>query len=310
MNITKSIFILLIAAIAIASCESDEQGAQPTGSEALSQSAQDFLVLKRATSSINSLSTNISNPSAKSFIRSSAGRVRSDSTGDTTVNETCAEIKAKYNQDGSMTTTFDYGDGCQVSGAPRFEFLYGQLEATFNYWSTFFGTTTRNHFYYQSKFKNFGGRYTENGQVFEWSNNGTTTDQSYSDTDSVTGSYSGQFQHDAHITMVWNGQTYEHKGSSTTSYDMTGMVVEESDFIYSTNNDGFYHTKVVEPLVMKFNCQADSSGMSPIIYVSGIESVHFKDSNGEGSFEIHYGNGECDQIVTIVEKGKRKKVNL
>lgn len=303
MNFTKSIFALFITAIAIASCESDEQTAQPTENVELSAGAQDFLAMKAAITSINS-----SAGRTDSFkkITQSAGRMRSDTVGGDSTNVTCGEFTTKYNQDGSVTTTSDYGDGCHSGD----QFIFGRQEVTWKYWLTYNGPFTRSNFYYAAKYKNYGGTYDADGQEVSWLQDGTLTDQGYSEYDSTNGAYQGVFEHQAHLTSGWNGDTFEHRGSSTTRYNSTEAVVEQSDFTYSVNGDGFYRVKVLEPLVMKYSCTStDSLGILGT-YVSGVESVHYKNSGGEGSFEVDYGDGECDMIITIIEKGKRKKVNL
>jgi hypothetical protein len=314
MNMTKkSISLLLLASLAIASCESDERTPQASGE--LSKSVESFLGMQQATTPLSSPSTGrqLRNSVSKSFqlLQRATGRMRSDTVpDDTTGNVGCAEIKTKYNHDGSVTTTVDYGDGCEEGVPPYVQFLYGLHQNTFKSSTTTEGTVTTNSFYADNTFKNFGGHYTDNGQLFEWMNDGTSTDEGYSRYNSADNSFSGVFAHSAHITSVWNGQAFFHKGASRTAYNATESVLESSDFTYTTNGDNYFRVQVVEPLVTRFACQSDTLSPFPPVPVSGIQSVRYKNGDEQGSFEIHYGNGECDTIVTIVEKGKHTKVNL
>ena len=45
-------------------------------------------------------------------------------------------------------------------------------------------------------------------------------------------------------------------------------------------------------------------------YVSGRERIRYKDGDVEGTFEIDYGDGKCDNIITIYEDGKVTVVDL
>ena len=45
-------------------------------------------------------------------------------------------------------------------------------------------------------------------------------------------------------------------------------------------------------------------------YVSGHEVIHYRQDGVEGTFEIDYGNGECDNRITILENGKIIFVDL
>jgi hypothetical protein len=320
MNITKSLFIALVAGLAIASCESDEQTAQPSDNAELSQSAQEFLSMKMGIAPLTSFSSRDGGAVSKSFqqlgsARAASGRMRADTIGgDTTAYVTCAEISTVYNPDGSITTVVDYGHGCEEGFPPYLQFLFGKYVSTSKNDISFDGTLLRNSYYYNNLYKHFGGRYSVNGEEYEWVTDGESTDDGYLEVDSTNNIFNGEFNREVNITYVWGDQTYKEKGSSTTTYTYAQSVVEQSDFTYETNDDYYYRVKVLEPLVTKFDCQQnpDTLGIPQLVntYVSGVEAVHYKVGSEQGSFEIHYGNGECDSIITIVEKGKRKKVDL
>jgi hypothetical protein len=327
MNITKPIFALFIAAIAIASCESDDQVAQPTQNGELSASAKEFLAMKLGMAPLTSMSagSGLGGPVSESFkqltnARSAAGRMRADTVGGDTTHQdsteyvSCAEITTKYNKDGSVTTIIDYGDGCEEGYPPYLQFFFGRHEATSYNSFTSDGAAFKNTYFYKNKFVNFGGRYLNNGEEMEWFTDGTASDQGSLEVDSSNNVFNGYFEHQANLTNVWADQSFQHKGSSFTSYTFTQSVVERSDFTFKANDDYYYHVKALKPLITKFNCQQspDSLGMPSVsgTYVSGIESVHYKINGEEGSFQIDYGDGECDSIITIIEKGKRTVVDL
>ncbi|MDZ7606810.1 MAG: hypothetical protein U5K79_14745 [Cyclobacteriaceae bacterium] len=47
-----------------------------------------------------------------------------------------------------------------------------------------------------------------------------------------------------------------------------------------------------------------------ITYVSGRERIEYRQGEESGLFEIDYGNGECDRIITIIEGGKKVEIDL
>ena len=67
---------------------------------------------------------------------------------------------------------------------------------------------------------------------------------------------------------------------------------------------------VVLPLYTNYKCTNYGGGYggyamcAMLMYVSGREVVHYRKDGKEGTFEIDYGNGECDTIITIIEEGK------
>jgi len=325
MRSKKSIMLAVIAAIAFAACEPDEQGLQPE--ENVSESALNFLAMRRDMSPINALSSKSAlSETYKQLLHS--GRMRTDTfptdtfpgdtiptdtiptdtiPGDTTGYVSCAEVTTKFNRDGSITTIVDYGDGCEEGWPPYLQFLFGRHTTTSKNEINSHGDMIKNRYFYDNKFERFGGRYAYGSEDVEWYSDGTTHDEGsaqYS-ADSLSGSdtYNGEFEHSENLTSVWNGQSFTTKGSSLTQYNAKESVVKRSDFTYTNGGDYFYSVKVLKPLVSLNDCPSAT-------YVSGVESVRYNINGQQGSFEINYGDGECDSIVTIIEKGKRKKVDL
>ena len=46
------------------------------------------------------------------------------------------------------------------------------------------------------------------------------------------------------------------------------------------------------------------------VYTEGRERIQFKWGEEVGSFEIDYGNGECDNIVTVYYDGNATRIDL
>jgi hypothetical protein len=106
---------------------------------------------------------------------------------------------------------------------------------------------------------------------------------------------------------------YEYKSTGNSSYDEKGWLVPQNDYEYKEGDD-FYSSKVTKALFSDYTCNSEQSSLIATDYiwvpVSGREKINYKREGKEGSFEIDYGNGECDNIIYIIENGKRIKVDL
>jgi hypothetical protein len=168
---------------------------------------------------------------------------------------------------------------------------------------------------------NYGGRYYYDGDTTKWLSNGESTYSGTSTYDSELQTYNGNFEYASDENYTWDNVTYDYEGAAKMSYTTQRYVVEESDFTYTTNED-YYKVKVREPLVTRYDCYqvfeekaeggvaTDALGLYYVPYVSGVEVISYKQGDEEGSFEIDYGNGECDSKITIIEKGKRVEIDL
>jgi hypothetical protein len=107
---------------------------------------------------------------------------------------------------------------------------------------------------------------------------------------------------------------YAYKGVSKSSYTEKKYVIEQNSSAYNNGSD-YYKTQVLAPLVMRYDCynkwtDAITTDYLYWTYVSGREFIRYKQGDQEGSFEINYGNGECDNIIIIIENGKYVEVDL
>jgi hypothetical protein len=338
MNLLKSALLSAIAACAIASCESDSP---ENDVSQLSENARRYLSLKLGSAAnANSLEAGPArgNPINESYQRiysnmSASGRMKEDTV---TVKEdsvvytdpwvSCAQITTTENSDGSVTTVIDYGDGCEEGIDPWKYFMHGRYEYTYKNSYTEDGATYRDSYEYDSKSVNYGGRYTYENETTEWLSNGESSYEGSSEYNSVTNEYSGEYQYTANENYSWAGITYKNEGFARTTYSNLQSVIEESDLKYTTGED-YYHNTALTPLVTRFDCRTgvygdaeagyDNGGVANdsymcyyIPYTSGVELIRYKQGDEEGSFQIDYGNGECDMEITIIENGTRTKIDL
>lgn len=311
-------FICFAAILGIISCSDESENAE------LSPAAKQYLSMRMGSN--NAMSQSMSGPINQSFeslFNKSGGlngRIAGDtsSTGvpsDTTIIndpwKSCAVVTEIDNENGSHTTILDYGDGCEEGWEGYKYFMHGKVTSTYQNLFSQIGTIFKNSYYYSSQYDNYGGNY--NGQ-WSWLMNGGGTYEGESEYDTTNQKFSGNYSYQDETTYQYDSVTYYYKGVGSTYYDETKYVVESSEYEYASGEDYYYKAKVLKPLVADYSCYQQNSLRESFcffwIYVSGRERIAYKDGDKEGSFEIDYGSGECDNIIVIYEDGKRTVIDL
>lgn len=314
-----------IGLLIIGACSENEPANAP-----LSDAAKQYLSLRLGTNraSLQGMSSPINQSFEGLFSASAAfnGRISGDSTidpgepGDTTIFEdpwtSCAVITEFDNEDGSHTYIQDYGEGCEEGWGDYKYFMHGKVTSTYRNQFSQVGSVFKDSYSYAVDYDNYGGHY--NG-AWSWLINGGGTYDGESQYDTANQTFSGSYSYEDETMYEFDSSSYSYKGRGTTSYDETKYVVESNETEYSTGVDQFFKSKVLSPLVSKYSCYSfgasnggfgDSSLAYWFTYVSGRERIEFKEGDVNGTFEIDYGNGECDNIITIYENGNITVVDL
>jgi hypothetical protein len=326
MRSLKIVLGVVVATLVATSCDPSDD---VTPSEELSPFALNYLNMKMGSMSANSMAspTSFTTAANESFNRLSqraglsGGRMRGDSTDtgeDTTYYPqpwvSCANITTVTNDDNSVTTSYDYGDGC-LEGNEYFSYLmFGKYTYTYLYENEKVGSLYRDRYYGNYRSENYGGEYYWEGDTSRWETNGESTYSGVSQYDTATQKYKGSYEYNGHDTYTYNGVTYSYSGVGKYSYDQNGSIAEKNDYTFSSP-DYTYNTRVLEPLVTRYDCYSSYGELDLIscfmpIYVSGREEVTYRDGDKEGSFIIDYGDGKCDDSVIIIENGNAVHVNL
>jgi len=248
------------------------------------------------------------------------GRVKGDSTSagsDTTIyndpRKSCAVITTVSNADGSITTTYDYGDGCDEGWGTTTYVMHGKYVQTYKFVTDRNGSVYTNTYLFKTYFDNYGGYYEYDTITSEWFNNGSSYYSGHSTYDTATLKFAGSYTSYDTTEYGYNGLVHEYKSKGKSKYSDAGSTVEESEYEYGDGNN-YYHAKVIQPLVSNYRCNNAGVGSFREIYVwipvSGREVITYKQEGKEGSFEIDYGGGECDNILYIIEDGKRVRVDM
>ena len=309
---TKILIALMFISVAFVACQNDDD--LDNGSKQLKVSEK-FMQLKQGFAASRNILGKRGNSqfSATSTLNLKSAGVKSDEGDSTCVwaetFETCANVSESTDSDGNKVVVMDYGvDGCNDYGM----LTKGKIITT--YYKTDASSEREKM---KEEYVDFSYSYsmcwddeeldecneneeetvTMNGvMMIEYSYNAEGTEGSYSFTEDLVMSYSDDEE-------VSSKSTYKEVMTED-SY-----TVLEGEGLYK-GKDYEYSFKVMEPVVTKFSC-----GENSFMPVSGIEKDSYKGKTEEGkdesfTYEIDYGNGECDNKATVTENGVSEKVNF
>ena len=237
----------------------------------------------------------------------SHGRVDNDSTG--TDKPVCLTETWEDDGNGNFTYTLDFGDGCDYYG----EFLKGKLVEKGSYNESSFSSETT--------YSNFGGEDWTIDGIEAYSGTWQEVHQKNDSTDSANYHYNASYDFSADLKT-----SYMEYGHDSTEEVSTGERFIEVDYkaqgSEEVNQDGYtvktrtesvdvstgesFQSQVDVPLFYDFNCEEDDVW----IFVSGKESGSYTFDDQTGTYSIDYGDGTCDNIVTVTENGISEEVDL
>ncbi|MCK6616975.1 MAG: hypothetical protein L6Q51_04965 [Cyclobacteriaceae bacterium] len=314
--VKKISFGVLVALLALAFSCSDTT--ETAGFNELSDFAKNFLSLRSNSAATvggpvsGAINRSFQNLSGFAF---SGGRKKDGpNEGDTTLVDpwpwqSCAQITEFDNEDGSHTVIYDYGEGCEEGWGEYTWLMFGKFTETYRYLFSENGSVFTDDYYYYVDYDNYGGRYQFDS--LSWQLDGTSVYEGTSTYDTATNKFSGAFNYNSQTAYTYGEWSYAYEASGETAYNEEQYKMKSGEYRYAQGTD-FYHSEVLKPLVYRYDCFSLSvfQGCFMMTYVSGQERITYKQGDKEGSFIIDYGNGECDNIIIIVENGKRIIVDL
>ncbi len=234
------------------------------------------------------------------MMRGTAGRIATDSTEQT---PDCLTEIWEDDGNGNYTYTLDFGDGCDYYG----EFMKGKLVET--------GTYTDNSFSSTSTYTEFGGEDWSIDGTYSYS--GTWEDTSEPDPSNAEDSvwiYDASYTFEADLTEKYTAYDSTSSGdelivvdyvaSGSESMDQDGYTVESRTESVSVSTGESYTSQVDTPLHMDYNCE------DVWIFVSGVESGSYTYDGETGNYSIDYGDGSCDNIISLTENGVTEEIDL
>lgn len=322
MKTRKSIIASLWVALAILVWSCNDSGESPVDPQQENIVADNLLV--NSNSALNRLRGNgIGGPmgalfgnfqngrkgrsaSVPSAMFRKSGRTAQDSTD---TQPTCLVETWEDDGNGNYTYTLDFGDGCDYYG----EWLKGKLVEKGSYNESSFSSA--------ATYTNFGGHDWTIDGTHSYSGTWEEINETSEPTDSSDYYYNASYEFTADLKT-----SYMEYGHDSTSDVSTGERLIEVDYVAEgaeeVDQDGYtvksrsesvvvstgesFQAQVDIPLFYDFKCEEDGVW----IYVSGQESGSYTVGDQTGTYSINYGDGECDNIVTVTENGISQDVDL
>jgi hypothetical protein len=249
------------------------------------------------------------NATPLSMIRhSTRGRVANDSADHE--KPSCLTETWEDDGNGTYTYTLDFGDGCDYYG----EFLKGKFTETGTYSETSFSSATT--------YTNFGGEdWTIDGNQSYSGTWESDSDNPENEEDSLNWTYNATYQFAADLEMSYMQYGYDSTSDVSTgeqlievdyvaqgaeSVDESSYTVESRAESITVSTGESFSSNVDVPLFMDYECAEEDVW----IFVSGIESGSYTYGDQSGTYSIDYGDGTCDNMVTVTENGVSEDVDL
>jgi hypothetical protein len=218
---------------------------------------------------------------------------------------TCAKVTDFDNNDGTHTTIYDYGDGCDEFGyLTKGKITYIWSNTGDDYYSK---VLYENFYSYGMEMNGFSEySFTSDGNSYiEYDSTGIGTDSTNITRDIIfnwSGSCTGK---DSIIMTYDSGEKYSYSSNFSNKWENSTYTVLEGEYTYKSEPDGYtYHYLVTSPLIYNYECP------NTWVAVTGIETIHYNDATKTYDFMIDYGNGSCDNLATITENGESSEIDF
>jgi hypothetical protein len=225
----------------------------------------------------------------------------------------CATITESESPDGLTTTIMDFGSGCLETYG-----YYFSGKRTYSRKTTSKLDSPVITIYYDGTavHENFGGHYYNGVDTTNWSVSGKTDFSIRYNYDYVTPSVLSFYTVSDSSRYAANSLPYNHTGVVSSESTLEKSTTTASTYQFSFDTGDYYSSNLIEPLVLDYACgqiqyNGYGTGIPPLSnYVSGREKITYSKDGVTGSFEILYGDGACDSIITILENGNSFEIDL
>ncbi len=220
---------------------------------------------------------------------------------------TCAVVTETLNPDGSVTTIYDYGDGCDEYGS----LISGKI--------TYVWSNDADTYYSKITYENYSayGMTMHGESEYSFTNTGDDwytilpVEEGNADGDTlyipeVIYNWSGTSSGKDNMVLTFDtGESYTYTSEYANEWDNNSSTVSVGTYTFKSSNGEEYRYAVVEPLYYNYECYESW------IAVSGIETMFYKSADGEVfNFTIDYGDGTCDNLATVTEGGETTVVDF
>ncbi|MCX6309197.1 MAG: hypothetical protein NTY32_10350 [Bacteroidia bacterium] len=235
---------------------------------------------------------------------------------------TCATVTEINNEDGTTTTIYDYGDGCDEYGSlMKGKITYIWKNEGNNYESKvlyehYYCNGTEINGYSENSFTSDGNSYFEfskggtgvagdSGEPYVVDSGEVYVDDSISYPE-ITFNWSGTSTSEEDLTITDDGgEEYTYNSVYSTKWDNSTYTVLTGAYNYISKSDNYeYHYLVSQPLVTNYECSISW------VPVSGIETTTCVKSGKTDVLAINYGDGTCDSFALVTENGVTTNVDM
>ena len=218
---------------------------------------------------------------------------------------TCAKVSESDNADGTHTTVYDYGEGCDEYGSlTRGKITYIWRNEENNYYSE----VIYDHYYSYGVEMNGISRYsfTSDGNSYYSAGTRENYDDSTVTIMPVVFNWSGVSTGHDSLTMTYDdGNITYNRSDYSNIWDSISYKVLQGDYYYSSTSDGYeYHYMVTEPLITDYRCT------SSWVPVSGIEIINTTENGEIQEYSLNYGNGTCDNLAQLTQNGETSIIDF
>jgi hypothetical protein len=217
---------------------------------------------------------------------------------------TCATVTETDNGDGTFTTVYDYGDGCDEYGSLfSGKMTYIWSNEGNNYYSM---VIYDNYYSYGTKMNGFSEySFTSDGNsYYGYATKEITDDTVYAP--DVFFNWSGTSTAIEEMTIIFdNGESYAYSSDYSNKWDSVSFTLLTGEYNFKNEAEGYeYNYLVTKPLFTDYRCS------ETWVPVSGIESIYYKESGLSAHFTLDYGNGSCDNLGILTENGESSVVDF
>jgi hypothetical protein len=218
---------------------------------------------------------------------------------------TCAKVTESDNEDGTHTTIYDYGEGCDEYGSlTRGKITYIWKNDDNNYYSV----VIYDHYYSYGVEMNGNSRYSftsDGNSYFSYGNKEDYADSTVTIMP-VEFNWSGTSTGHDEITMIYDdGNSTYYRSDYSNIWDSISYKVLQGEYYYSSESDGYeYHYLVTEPLITDYTCT------SSWVPVSGIETITTTENGEIQEYTLNYGSGTCDNLAELTQDGETSVIDF
>lgn len=201
--------------------------------------------------------------------------------------DTCALVTIAENTDGTWTLILNFGEGC-VDGE---KFIKGVVAFT--------GSETDTSGVFRIAFDKFSEHLVNQGEEKDPATLSGFYNGIWAINPTDVFSYGEGFETALEVNFK-SGTKINLAAKGELAGNQTGFVVNKYDFVASNSAQDVLSGTVVHPLLFNFTCE------NTRIFTQGTEAFQV---NGEGVV-VDYGQGVCDNILTIAQDGITITVDL